>query len=114
MEDNGRPCLDGACSGQGSRAVVRRDLNDPVNDRWVKKMRIARALVLLSLFPGVSGAQVPPNSASFEAYGLVIIAGIDKFEYGPTEPLQMSMLIVNPTSSPISVPNAVWFCPMAI
>jgi len=77
-------------------------------------MRFALGLVALSLFHGVCRAEAPANRDSTKAYGLLIIAGIDRFEYGPSDRLTMTMLIVNQTGEPITIPGATAFCPMAI
>lgn len=73
-----------------------------------------RTIIILSLtwaLPVVSLAQAPVNADSIEVYGLLLIGGIDKFEYGSAERLVMTLQVVNNTDGVI-IPRPVPMCPL--
>jgi hypothetical protein len=73
---------------------------------------LAVAAIIFWLWPAVCGAQAIANADTVQAYGLTLIGGIDKFEYGPHEYVQLTLQIINSTSEPITVPNVTEFCPL--
>jgi hypothetical protein len=79
----------------------------------VWRMKIVVWLLVCACFiPAVCTGQSPPvNADSIEVNGILIIAGIDKFEYGPNERLDVTMQLVNFSDSSVAAPPG-GFCAM--
>jgi hypothetical protein len=71
---------------------------------------IAACLALLS---ATAAAQTPINADSIEVHGIVLVMGIDRFEYGPSEPPEIALVFVNESDSTVTIPGDGSFCPLA-
>ena len=72
-------------------------------------MRIARIGTLTVLWCALSASgsvgQTLANTDSIEVYGLLLVGGIDRFEYGPNDRIFVGLRVVNVSENPITIPN---------
>lgn len=73
---------------------------------------VAAAVTGCGLVPAGASSQMLANADSIAVYGILLIAGIDKFEYGPDEPLTFIMDAVNTSGSAVTIPGSGYFCPL--
>jgi hypothetical protein len=67
----------------------------------------------LAMLSGTSAGQAPPiNADSTEVHGIIVVVGIDKFEYGPHERPRIELILVNESDSTVTIPDNGYFCPL--
>lgn len=69
-------------------------------------------LVGASAVPSAGFGAELANADSTAVYGILLIAGIDKFEYSPEEPLTFTVDAVNTSGRTITIPGSGNFCPL--
>jgi hypothetical protein len=71
-------------------------------------VRITLAIALCT--PAAGFAQTFANADTVEAYGLLVIGAIDKFEYGANEALRLGLRVENPSDDSVTIPGATYTC----
>jgi len=74
---------------------------------------VAVAILMVgALVPSGVAGQGLANADSIAVYGVLLIAGIDKFEYLSDEPLTIILDAVNTSGSAVTIPGSGDFCPL--